>query len=99
MLPSLTHVREIARRVVCASNERQIGLAINMFADGHGGRIPASVFLDPSRVGGATVDVTMIVKGEDRWVEQLKRYELREPDPSENGVTAKRQREEAAAHG
>ena len=49
MLPSLTHVREIARRVVCASNERQIGLAINMFADGHGGRIPASVFLDPAR--------------------------------------------------
>lgn len=58
MLPSLTHVREIARRVVCASNERQIGLAINMFADGNDGRIPSSAFLDPERA--ATTQHEMI---------------------------------------
>ena len=50
MLPSLTHVREIARRVVCASNERQIGLAINMFADENDGRIPSTAFLNPEWV-------------------------------------------------
>ena len=54
---------------------------------------------DSASRGIATADVTMIVKADTGWVEQLKRYELREPDPSENGVTAKRQREEAAVHG
>ena len=60
MLPSLTHVREIARRVVCSSNERQIGLAINMFADGNDGRIPPSVFLDPARAGRTQHEMTTL---------------------------------------
>ena len=45
MLPSLTHVREIARRVVCGSNLHQIYLGIAMYAVDEEDRIPDSVFL------------------------------------------------------
>jgi hypothetical protein len=45
LLPSLSGVRETARRVVCASNARQIGLGITMYADDFRDRLPSSVFL------------------------------------------------------
>ena len=45
LLPSLSGVRETARRVVCASNARQIGLGITMYADDSHDRLPPSVFL------------------------------------------------------
>lgn len=45
LLPSLTHVREIARRVVCGSNTHQIYLGIAMYAGDEGDRIPDSEFL------------------------------------------------------
>lgn len=44
MLPSLTSVRELTRRVVCASNTRQQGLALQMYADDYKGDRPPSLF-------------------------------------------------------
>lgn len=45
LVPSLAGVREQARRIVCASNQRQIGLATHMFSDENKGQLPPSVFL------------------------------------------------------
>lgn len=45
LLPSLASVGETAKRVVCQSNLRQIGLTLAMYADHNGDRIPPSVFL------------------------------------------------------
>ncbi|MEZ6319026.1 MAG: type II secretion system protein [Phycisphaerales bacterium] len=45
LVPSLAGVREHARRIVCASNQRQIGLATHMFSDENKGQLPSSVFL------------------------------------------------------
>ena len=51
LLPTLGAVRETTRRVVCASNQRQVGLGIQMFADANRGNIPPSVFMAPSPTG------------------------------------------------
>lgn len=47
MLPSMNQARETARRVVCASNVRQIGLAIAMYADDSKNHIPYTMFAQP----------------------------------------------------
>jgi prepilin-type processing-associated H-X9-DG protein len=40
LLPSLNRARETANRVKCASNERQIGQAIVLYCNDHGGQYP-----------------------------------------------------------
>ncbi len=40
LLPALTNAREMARRIKCVSNLRQIGLAITMYADDYDGWVP-----------------------------------------------------------
>jgi prepilin-type N-terminal cleavage/methylation domain-containing protein/prepilin-type processing-associated H-X9-DG protein len=40
LLPAVQAARAAARRTQCASNMRQIGLAIHQFADAHDGRFP-----------------------------------------------------------
>lgn len=47
LLPSLSTVNETAHRVVCASNQRQIGLSLAMYADDWDEYLPPSVFLRP----------------------------------------------------
>jgi prepilin-type N-terminal cleavage/methylation domain-containing protein len=42
LLPAVQHARESARRTNCASNLRQVGLAMNQFCDTHGGRWPST---------------------------------------------------------
>jgi hypothetical protein len=44
-LPSTGRARETAQRVKCSNNIRQIGLAIQMYADDYGGRYPTSLDL------------------------------------------------------
>ena len=40
VMPALSSARARARRTVCASNLRQIGLALELYASGSGGRLP-----------------------------------------------------------
>lgn len=44
LLPTLGQAYETAKRVQCASNQRQIGLALHMYADNYGGVLPPTVF-------------------------------------------------------
>lgn len=53
LLPSLSMVQETARRVVCQSNVRQIGLGLVLYADDHQGRLPPSVFMQLAGPGRA----------------------------------------------
>ncbi|MEZ6242166.1 MAG: type II secretion system protein [Phycisphaerales bacterium] len=46
LMPSMGRVRELARQSVCASNMRQSGIGIHMFADRHDSLLPPSVFID-----------------------------------------------------
>ncbi len=46
VLPSLSYSREWSRATVCASNQRQLGLAFLEFANDHSGYFPGS-FFDP----------------------------------------------------
>jgi len=52
MLPSISMVRESARKVICSSNMRQIGLGMNLYAEDNKDMLPSSVFLDDD--GGRT---------------------------------------------
>ncbi len=44
LLPSIASVQESARRVICQSNMKQIGLGITMFAEDNGNLIPSTVY-------------------------------------------------------
>ena len=43
LLPAIGSVRESAMRTQCASNMRQVGLAMLLYTDAHGGRMPGIV--------------------------------------------------------
>lgn len=47
LVPGLHQAKETTRRIVCASNERQIGLSIAMYADDSKQHIPYTVFVTP----------------------------------------------------
>ena len=55
LVPTLGGAQETARRVVCQSNIRQIGLGVVMYADDHRGRLPVSQFLSDARYGGRSI--------------------------------------------
>lgn len=44
LMPVFSMVRESAQRVICASNERQIGMAMIMYADANRAHLPYSAF-------------------------------------------------------
>lgn len=52
LLPSLSTVQETARRVVCRSNVRQIGLGVAMYAQDNRGYLPPSIFALPPEFQG-----------------------------------------------
>ncbi len=52
LLPSLNRARETANRVKCASNLRQIGQAILLYANENKGAYPRTYFLTPLTAPG-----------------------------------------------
>jgi len=53
LLPALNRAREQGNRVKCASNLRQIGLAIQMYSNENKGNFPRTYF-DPANTGCIT---------------------------------------------
>jgi prepilin-type N-terminal cleavage/methylation domain-containing protein len=51
LVPGLSKANEVARKVVCSSNLRQIGFGISSYADANKDRLPPSAFL-PAGWGG-----------------------------------------------
>jgi prepilin-type N-terminal cleavage/methylation domain-containing protein/prepilin-type processing-associated H-X9-DG protein len=49
LLPALSRAKEAGRRIACASNERQLALACQMFVDDNDGRFPARTTGNPPR--------------------------------------------------
>ncbi len=45
MLPAVSKVRESARKVICSSNMRQVGLGVSMYSQDNNDRLPHSRFL------------------------------------------------------
>lgn len=77
LLPSLKSVTETTRRVICASNLRQIGLGVAMYADDNAGVLVGSVFIpstsSATTFGGRSLDAkpqdTVIVRlGSDEFI-------------------------------
>ncbi|HYF13884.1 MAG TPA: DUF1559 domain-containing protein [Phycisphaerales bacterium] len=61
MLPAVGSVTETARRVVCQSNIRQIGVGTLMYADSYRGFLPPSVLLSSGPARGAPEPENMIL--------------------------------------
>jgi type II secretory pathway pseudopilin PulG len=47
LLPAISRVNEVARRVACQSNVRQLGISMLMYADANRDYLPHSVFVEP----------------------------------------------------
>ena len=52
LLPALTQARQAGYRVQCASNLRQIGLALTMYVNAHAGKYPNRRFPDAANPSG-----------------------------------------------
>jgi len=64
MLPSISSVRELTRRVVCASNTRQHGLGLLMYSDDYSGARPPSLF--EAKPGSVPAPHLMMIARTDR---------------------------------
>src|SRR5262245_16554003 len=49
LLPAVQSARESARTTACANNLHQIGLALALFTNDHGGEFPKTVHAGPSK--------------------------------------------------
>lgn len=84
ILPSLASVNETARRVVCRSNIRQIGLCTAMYASESDGRLPVSVFLPENVAPPSPVWGNRSVEGQTHRMATLHLATNDLPDPSLN---------------
>jgi len=60
LVPSLAKVNETARRVVCQSNVRQIGLGLVMYTNDHNGFLPPSRFVSDTASRGLASPEKMV---------------------------------------
>lgn len=49
LMPTIWSVRETARRVICGSNIRQLGIGIALYADDHEDRLPSTQFVGDNK--------------------------------------------------
>ena len=64
MFPAMSMVIESTRRVVCASNLRQVGIGMSIYADDNGGRIPFSYFADGPPDVRSPLDTVVVRSGQ-----------------------------------
>lgn len=67
LMPSLSSIREAARRVVCASNVRQIGLGIAMYADDDKGLLPYTKFANVNRSHAESQSMVILRDAPQTW--------------------------------
>ena len=71
LMPALTMVREATRRVVCSSNQKQIGYGLVMFTDDNKGNLPPSQYAAKAATDPNAAPHRMMVArlddGSDRW--------------------------------
>jgi type II secretory pathway pseudopilin PulG len=70
MMPGLGLVRRKAQQVICASNVRQLGLGVQMYADANRGHIPPSIYaIKPNPQSDPPADRMMTLRrdGLDEW--------------------------------
>jgi competence protein ComGC len=70
LLPSLSRAQEAARRVGCASNIRQVGMALQMYAYDYGDRLPRSVFLEEGRTYSPHDTIFIYLSGDSEFGRQ-----------------------------
>lgn len=75
LAPSLSLAQETARRVACASNARQIGIGVQMYAEDFNDRIPPTQFARITPSGQAYVYSQMMIISKLGWERAM---ELRE---------------------
>ncbi len=101
LLPAIQQARAAARRSECASNLRQVGLAMNQFIDTRGGRFPDTSHTNPNKSWIYTiapfmesVDSIRICpddpKGKDRFEQKFTSYVMNAyltTEPPEGAIT------------
>jgi prepilin-type processing-associated H-X9-DG protein/prepilin-type N-terminal cleavage/methylation domain-containing protein len=68
LMPALSKAKATAVRVVCAANMKQVGLCMNMYADGNGGTLPPD-YMPPRASGTSMSDLTNVY-----WQQKLVKY-------------------------
>jgi len=76
LLPSLKSVTETTRRVICASNLRQIGLGVAMYADDNQGLLVGSVFIPNSNTAVYSGRTAPAPKPQDTVIVRLETEEF-----------------------
>ncbi len=64
LLPSLSGVREATRRVICQSNQKQVGLCLSMYQDDSSGELPPTDW-DPKNARGTPSPQNTIIVRKD----------------------------------
>ncbi len=69
LMPRISIVHESARRVVCQSNARQIGIGIMTFANDHTGNLPGSIYLSngPNRGNSQPQSMDVLRLQDGKW--------------------------------